>query len=412
MSRSVDTPAVNCPTGNCTWPIVPTVGVCGACTDLTNEIKYLRSSDLCALNVGSINMTGYCSQGSVDFGIVFEIGRGPGRIFDEVSSGRPDGISADSPNLIASWSALGLSDKQSLSQDRAGINGSSAAECALWYCLQAHEVKMDLGELRDTTTPTWNRAVESNPGSSNGNITFANIPSDAFNADPAAEYGVSVMQMMGMQSYTNKTFLGNASADAALGILAPQSDFAGGMQRSFDDLDSWIERLARSMTNEVRLNGTRTGRSFGSMGQTEQTEQEEVDDDTSDNEDSQYRGSVFVSRVIIVVRWPWITYAVGLVLISVIYLVFEVVRTSRMAVRPWKSDALLPVCMDIGQEVRVLAASGMSRPNGVKEKVGKLRARLTIAEDGNHAQFTMEKENAPIMLQTGALVDRPTYYTM
>ena len=393
MSRSVDTPAVTCPTGNCTWPVIPTVGVCGACTDLTSEIEYVRSSELCALSVGNINMTGYCSAGSVDFSLVFEVGRGPGRIFDEISSGRPDGISADSPNLIASWSALGLSDKQSLSRDRAGINGSAAAECALWYCLQAHKVDVDLGEMRDTVTSTWNRAIENNPGSSNGNVTFVDVPGGVFNVDPAEEYRMSIMQMMGMREYANETFVGNASADAALGVLAPRSDFAGGMQRSFDDLDSWIERLARSMTNEVRLNGTRTNPGFGSMGQTEQNEGEE---DTSDNEeDSRYRGSVFASLVVIDVRWPWITYAVSLVLLSLAYLVIEVVRTSRMPVRPWKADALLPVCMDIGQEGRELAASGMNKPDGVSEQVGKLRAHLTTVEDGELVGFVTEREKPP-----------------
>ncbi|EXJ55541.1 hypothetical protein A1O7_08469 [Cladophialophora yegresii CBS 114405] len=38
---------LTCSTGNCTWPLIPTVAVCGACIDLTSNITKQCSSDHC-----------------------------------------------------------------------------------------------------------------------------------------------------------------------------------------------------------------------------------------------------------------------------------------------------------------------------------------------------------------------------
>jgi hypothetical protein len=32
---------VYCPTGNCTWPRIPTIGMCGGCTNVTKSLKRL-----------------------------------------------------------------------------------------------------------------------------------------------------------------------------------------------------------------------------------------------------------------------------------------------------------------------------------------------------------------------------------
>jgi hypothetical protein len=364
MSPNIESPSVICPTGNCTWPIIPTIGVCGACVNLTNDIKYDRSpSSYCTVTIGDLHLTGVCDSDTPDFTSSFTVGRGSGKIFESLNSNR---IQADSPNLIADFSALGVPASKILSS---GLNGATAAECALWYCLQAHDVRVRRGELQDTVVMSWGETLNRNPGSTNGNITFINIP-DEINIESSEMYGISGSQMLGMSEYANATFVGNVSVDGLLGVIAPSTDFAGGMQRSFDNMDAWIQRLAKSMTNDVRLNST-TG---------------------ADN--VRYSGTAFATQVIIVVRWAWIAYPAILVILSVANLIFEIAHTSKLNVRPWKSDSLLPIYMQLESELKSLAAEGINKPDGIRERVGKYRVQLTT-EGERFLEFAREKKTEP-----------------
>ncbi|KAI0440412.1 hypothetical protein F4803DRAFT_527211 [Xylaria telfairii] len=346
MSSTITYPSASCPTGNCTWPVIPTMGVCGSCVDLTSEIKVNKStSSFCAVTVGSLNLTGSCDSKLLDFMPIFTVGRGSGRVFERV-----DDIQWDSPNLIGTFGALGLPGSKTLSS---GLDGSVATECALWYCLQAHEVGVELGETRDRVIRSWNRATSLAPGSTNGNITFTSIP-DEMNVNSTDLYGMPNMQVLGMSQYINKTFIGGVNADGGLGVIAPTTDFAEGMQRSLDDPDSWIDRLARSMTNDIRLNQSVVGTS------------------------TQYDGTTSNTGVIIIVRWPWIAYPASLVFLSFVYLVYIITYTAQLPVRPWKSDALLPLCLQLDNDLKAMAAEGADKPGGIEERIGRYRVKLDM----------------------------------
>lgn len=204
---------------------------------------------------------------------VFTIGRGSGHIFDSLTN---EHVEADSPNLIADFSALGLSASKSLSL---GLDDASATECALWYCLQAHNISVNQGQLQDTTVKTWGKTRNQNLGATNGNITFTDVPGD-INVGLSDMYGMSVSQALAMSAYANTTFTGHVSADGITGVIAPSSDYADGMHRGFDNVDEWVERLANSMTNDIRLNTT------------------------TDADDTRYYGTTYTNQVVIVVRWP------------------------------------------------------------------------------------------------------------
>ncbi|KAI1161775.1 hypothetical protein F5B18DRAFT_662904 [Nemania serpens] len=349
MSPTIAYPSASCPTGNCTWPIIPTMGVCGSCVNLTSEIKIVQSSSsYCVVTVGSLNLTGSCDSEQLDFMRVFTVGPGSGRVFERV-----DDIRSESPNLIGTFGALGLPGSKTLSS---GLGGFVATECALWYCLQAHEVQVQFGETRDRVIRSWNRATSLAPGTTNGNITFTSVP-DEMNVNSTDLYGMPNMQLLGMSQYVNKTFVGNVSADGGLGVIAPSTDFAEGMQRGLDDPNSWINRLARSMTNDIRLNQTVVGTS------------------------TQYDGITYTTGVIIIVRWPWIAYPASLVLLSLVYLVYIIIKTAQLKVRPWKSDALLPLYLQLDSDLKAMAAEGVNKPDGIQERRGGYCVNLHMSGD-------------------------------
>lgn len=352
MSPNIDIPQVVCPTGNCTWPIIPTVGVCGSCVNLTDEIQFdYMDSDHCRLSLESgLTVSGWC--GYADFMTSFEIETGgSGRVFE---SSDPRMIKADAPNLIIEFGALGIPRSKS---PEATLNESLAAECALWYCLQAHEVSMQLGELSDTTVATWGEAVRGAPGDLNANVTFTNVPA-SFNVDPDQPYGVAEMQMYTMRNYANNTIFGNVSTDGAVGVVLSSTDYAEGMHNSFDDVDAWIARLARSMTNDVRVNGTTAA------------------------DGTRYRGTVLADQVLLVVRWGWIAYPAGLMALMMAYLAIEMVRTAHSGVGPWKSDVLLPVCMQIDEKLTSQASEGLGELGGIAKRIGDYRVRMKMEDNG------------------------------
>ncbi|KAL2882136.1 hypothetical protein SGCOL_002398 [Colletotrichum sp. CLE4] len=352
MSTEVSLPQVTCPTGNCTWPIVPTVGVCGSCVDLTSEIKINRSSSAYCIVTApdGAQLRGYCGSGS-DFMPVFNISTGSNRTFESTD---PRMIKVDAPNLIAQFSGLGIPGGMPATTP---LDDSRAAECALWYCLQARNISVESGKLKDVIVDTWSEV--SGVSTPDGrNVTFANIPAN-FNAEAGKSYGMGPFQMYAMQGYAKTNIIGNVSADGTLEIVfTSASPFADGMHASFGDVGSWMERLTRSLTNDVRLNSN---------------------DTTSDDA---FRGTVMTSQVVIVVRWGWIVYSVALVAVSTIYLVAEVVRTNRKGLLPWKSDVLLPVCMDMDDGIREKAAGGIIEPGGLKRLVGDVPVQLRADRTG------------------------------
>lgn len=362
MSPFIENPAASCPTGNCTWPIIPTVAVCGSCMDLTEEIRISRSSpesDNCVVSFGLLVFEGLCE--TIDWMQVFTVGPSSGRIFKSLEA---EGIRWDSQNLIGTFGAVGLPHNISYSS---GLNQSVATECALWYCLQAHEVKVVLGKTEDNVVQTWSHVQDLEPGYT-GNITFKNVPG-SMNVDASDKYGMSFKQVLGMSQYLNKTFIGNVSADGGLQVLYPDTDFAGGMHRGLDDTNAWIDRLARSMTNEIRLNNTVANAAS----------------------EGRYHGTTNTTEVVIVVRWKWIIYPAALVLLSMAYLFYAILYTTRLQVQPWKADALVPLCLRLDNDLEYLAADGFDDEGGINKKIGESTVKLQM--DGNRVlRLTRETE--------------------
>lgn len=352
MSNSIGYPPARCPSGNCTWPIIPTVGVCGACVDVTDNIVYNRStSDYhCSLKVGNLEIPwAFCSSRMLDYMQIFTMGNGSGRVFESLADQQ---VSARSPALIANFGGLGLPDSKSLTS---GLDDARATDCALWYCLQTHNVSVEQGVLKDTVLKTWAKARVDFPGTAGGKIPFIDIPAD-MNVSLSDEYAVTNAQMIAMRHYAEKTFVGNASADGGLGYKEAFTDYADGLWRNIDNVNPWIERVARSMTNEIRMNGTGGG------------------------SEARYRGTAYVGQVIIGITWGWIAFPATLVGLSLLYLLYEMLHTYRLNVRVWKADPLVPLCTKLEDDLVLLARQGTDRPGGIKKAIGERRMRLDIRE--------------------------------
>ncbi|WYZ38223.1 hypothetical protein EsH8_III_000137 [Colletotrichum jinshuiense] len=300
ISPSIEFPQVNCPTGSCTWPIVPTVGVCGSCVNLTDEIHVSRGPPpMCTVtSPDGSQLSGKCNANKGENAepmTVFTIGNGSGRVFD---SSIPRMVKSDASNLIAEFSALGVPSSK---LPQATLKESLATECTIWYCLQAHNVSVELGELKDSVVDTWSE-ISGSSYPDGSNVTFTNIPFD-FNTEANGLYEMGPMQVYAMRSYAKEVIVGNVSVGDALGVVSMSiSDYAEGMHAGFDNVDTWMERLTRSMTNDIRLNNN------------------------EHTEGSRFRGTMFVSQVTFLVHWDWMLCPVALILPLIVYLMVVPVR--------------------------------------------------------------------------------------
>ena len=367
---TVDVPPVLCPTGNCTFPIIPTVGVCGSCVDLTDEIVIVnRTAPQCAATTPSgLVVRGQCQ--SADFGAVWSFGSGSGRNFANDSSDaylkRKGKTDLHLPqkmgrNIIANFGGIGVPDTK---LPGGLLTESLAAECGLWYCLQAHNISVTRGEVSDKIVETWSNAgVDQNEFGSNTNVTFVDVPK-SFNLESKVEYGLGPMQMYAMRSHTNKTFVGNVTSDGTVGVVVASSDYAEGMHASFHDLDKWMDRLTLSMSNEIRYNHGNESRS-------------------PQAEDKPYMVTVYRNQVTVVVRWPWLIYPMVLIVISVGVMVYEMVVTEFGGARPWKQDDYLKMCLVLDDEIVAKANQGLHKPDGIGNNVENIKVSLRrLGTDG------------------------------
>ncbi|EEU39547.1 uncharacterized protein NECHADRAFT_81843 [Fusarium vanettenii 77-13-4] len=342
IAPSIDIPQVQCPTGNCTWPIIPTIGICGTCLNVTDDVRFSRVNEsACVLEIpnGMKLERDECDLpyyfNTDDY---FTVGPGSGRVFSSSSSSSSSNIPRrNASNVITEFGGIGVPMGRLITELNMTINDSIAAECALWYCLQAREIRVEMGELRDRIKETWSEVLVHYEPDFSGNATFTNIPPSMGTAT-GDQYTMDRELLYGMREFG--------------GVLISKGDFTYSFFSSFDDIHGWMDRITSSMTNAVRINGT--------------------DPPT----DARYWGTAITSQVVIVVRWEWIVYPAVMVVASMVYLVIEIVRTAKIGVRPWKDDPLLPVCMEVDEIIRQQAGKGLDEPDGIEKRVGEYEVRL------------------------------------
>ncbi|KAF4878533.1 hypothetical protein CGCSCA1_v002263 [Colletotrichum siamense] len=352
LSAQVNFPEVVCPTGNCTWPIIPTIGICGACNNATSHIQVLdRDPSSCGVVLSDGVKFGFRPCDGVDISDVVD------EVEYKYFSMRTLGYSLDAdlvpfpggPReerlIFGEFAVIGTFLNASEWSDHPLPEDPQAYHCGLWYCVQAHQVRVDAGILREEIIGAWS---EARLASDSDRGTFRNLP-DSFSADPDEEFTV-------IEPLTSWHFYGNATITKYKGggsFTDERTTREKALHEGFGEIDSLIAKVAQSLSNDVRVNSAPTIRS------------------------AWYRGTSYTSQISIVVRWPWMTFQVVMVLLSVFYLVAEMIRTARKPdVRPWKDDALVPLWIELDKDVREQAAQGLAEPDGIRRRIGKDSARL------------------------------------
>lgn len=150
LTGSATTLTVSCPTRNCTWPITPLLAVCGACVNLTWQLKcgFNLTTDLefgkyseCQYALPSGEIANISNVIMADMGIGFQVFPSVGHTYKK---SRTDIL------YIANFEAVGAPNGSHRDWMPANSSSTVASECALWMCIQAYETKQINGAQNQT----------------------------------------------------------------------------------------------------------------------------------------------------------------------------------------------------------------------------------------------------------------------
>ncbi|KAK4987298.1 hypothetical protein LTR50_004724 [Elasticomyces elasticus] len=370
FSNVTDLP-VTCPTGNCTWPIIPSVGVCGACMDMKSHLVRECNSTICSYSIprGSTLYTSANPDRSSDLYrpySIFTAGSGTNAKLNNTAA-----VGGSSPrSWIGSYNFIGLPRNAFLQRvtDRKmseplQISDLIAAECGMWYCLQAHYVNVSFGNIVQSHTDHWNEAQE--PDLMSGDdvfnltgkdiINFTNVPA-AFNLDPGTVYGVDVRAFIVIGIALDGLLQGDV-LNAGQAVGSGNSDCVRAVWYFADNLDAWISNLALSVSNHIRLTDTA-------------------------QVSKRYAGTAWAPVVYVKVRWAYLTFPIAMVVLSIAFWASSVVETLRSPAKPWKSSALAVLYARLDQELQNEAANGLLEEDDLGKYVHRRKVVLSDQEDG------------------------------
>ena len=202
-SKIADLP-IYCPTGNCTWPIIPTLGMCGGCTNVTDRLTTVCGEDddgtECNSTLPSGTTFSYYDFRNLTIGYggnYFVLNMTSGNVystFDPISTSGSGGVS-DVPLYAVNFEAImngGVTPADSA--------GPAAVECALWLCVQAYNVSVQSGLQTQRLLRSWSKVdYSASPGSL---INFTEIPAE-FNVAPGSVYQSSTQSLPALRASFN-----------------------------------------------------------------------------------------------------------------------------------------------------------------------------------------------------------------
>ncbi|GAB7341413.1 hypothetical protein MBLNU457_7663t1 [Dothideomycetes sp. NU457] len=325
-------PPARCSSADCTWPIVPTLGVCGACTDMTlrlmqrcdppsnasDILPHYRNKPLCTWTISGVDDFSFAEVRQapperMDKSIAFTMSPWAGSNYPVPST------STNTTLYIWNFLALDLSGSKS--------PPISAAEWAAWLCLEALSTTLSAGAQTQKTISAWSEATLTMATDLNSSwVNFTNIPS-SFPVSPDTTYGFDIGAYLGFQEHVNNSrtpFTVTFANDIITGVSYSQD----AMQSLYTitDWDGWMAQFTKSLSIEIRRN-------------------------VISGVDSGYKGTAFESLPFVHIRWAWLVFPAAMVTASGALLAATVLQTRRMGVRPWNCDVLAVLACGADEDV-------------------------------------------------------------
>lgn len=342
---------IDCPTGNCAFEEIETLGFCSICNDVTAEITVNCTEGKAFDGVDEDKYCSYFLPGNltipVQRGIVDGDFRRPFDSSDQIIEttdmnvvvlprfqslwprdfmpGQPDrepntttfqGIS----NPLLAFGRVVFNKSDVPAPTIGGKVNPRATECALSWCVQRLATGVRNGIISQNTTTTWLNT--STLDTADVYLTPAAGQNLSTGKDPRTYY-VSAMRNLPLVKFLETTFTTNASfinlpgsdlgPNKSSALTVYSSDVAQALY-IIEDLSGFMNNLADRMTDTLRNH---------------------YQDPALD-----IQGKVYVMETYISVRWPWLILPITLLFASCGLLVASILSTHGHRSTLWKNDSL------------------------------------------------------------------------
>ena len=345
MSSTASPLTAECPTGNCTWPITPSLAICGGCVDSKFERSYDSSTESFTYRMPSGHTANISNYYNATMGIGFQIFQSGGFHYP---------ANDNNTLYLSNWEAVGApTNATSLSdwQNRTTV----ASECALWMCVQSFDTRQTHANQSQNVTRSFSKidprtiSVNDLP---NANISFLDLPTE-MNPPLSHNFSVFASAYTALYQYFNTVFTGIVALSTNEQTYS--SDYVQGIWDASADLDTWIQTVATSMTNVIRT-----------LGDAEPA--------------IEYDGTGY--QLGYEVRWAWILLPAILVGTSLLVLGSIMVKTARSPVQAWKGSPFALLFMNVDEGLRERGMAQMERYHGVEKTIGNSPVVLSREMNG------------------------------
>ena len=353
----IDPPKIGCQTGNCTWPLTPSLAVCGGC------VSQQPTKKTCFTEKGNDTLAYWCNY-TMPSGSVLKLWD-----FDKPQIGSTQvgfAVASNSEGTyykvqndyayFANFDIMGAPfnafPSQVIQQDM------QAFERALWMCVQVYNVTVDTGKLIQDVVYQLDE-LNTHGFDPTGNVTFKPLP-DIKGVRGIPQFTVGSMSILALSSFFGgqpfgtpygNVMTGNISLSGQV-IKAPSSYLMTGIWHGTQDIDAWITNMARSLSNSIRTYKPLV--------------------------DSRYNGTA--QAIGVHVRWAWLVLPLILVALTALVLVSAILRTASSPVKAWKGSPLAFLLFDVDHRVRSAACDRGSDRSDLLDAVGEEHVRFV--QDG------------------------------
>lgn len=328
LTDNVQPLTASCPSGNCSWPLTPSLAVCGGCV----PAKYLKTCSGDGVKYSGKNFCAYTMPSgsvanlSVYMGVGFQVMPSTRAHFNNSNLNRV---------YAANFDVVGAPYKTYAGEGLPPNLVSS--ECALWMCVQTYNTSMQLGKQVQTVASTFS-------AHNNYNYIFRPLPADM--NPPPVNFSVELIAIDALQSYLASLLNGTVTLFPS--TQSYSSDIVQAIWNGTTHIDAWIANLAASMTNVVRVN-------------------EPVSRPA-------YDGTAY--QLCYTIRWEWLALPVATVLCSIVLLATVIIETARRPVEAWKASPLTFLLFEVDEEMRTLVEGQTNRYGGIEKAVGTRKVVL------------------------------------
>ncbi|KAI0193032.1 hypothetical protein EV127DRAFT_490277 [Xylaria flabelliformis] len=403
FSDTINDLPVICPSGNCSWNTVPSVGVCAECTDVTHLLpKTWISCSGIYCNYSLLATNGPASEKDAELG-GFMMTNGP-----RPNSTWDDSAHLDNPNDInfnvsmvmsVPWSPSGPQtplydgfDGQNqwtqfnriIFSDFAIIEvpisyfpitfGSPAVTtCSLWFCMQAITTTVVSGRIDQTIISSQDisyKNITFPPSQYDGKYwigsqvvaNFSSIP--GFNMQDG-DFSVNQTDtyvdfwIRGERSELNLFHPSPNQPNPRYGVAFLPPLLLHKWNQTKEERSLWVDRVAKSLSNKLR-----------------QANQPSPDGDV-------YAGQVWTKEIYISVAWLWLTYP-AFILVAGITVFIMTIRCSLRSRNKlaWGNGTLALLLCNVGVMSKVSATGSYGSSRELLESIGKIPVILEGDESG------------------------------